>query len=96
MESDNLIVMESHIRATEAARSFSDLLNRVSYRGETFVVERGGEPVCRISPATPPRKTVADLVRLLKKAPLPDEGYLKAVEKAYRRQPPLPKRTWAR
>ncbi len=30
------------ISATEAARNFSDLTNRVSYRGETYTVERGG------------------------------------------------------
>ena len=30
------------ISATEAARSFSELLDRVCYRGETFIIERGG------------------------------------------------------
>ena len=94
--SDNLIIMESQIRATDAARSFSDLLNRVSYRGESFIIKRGGEPVCRMSPATAPRRTVADLVRLLRKAPAPDEAFLNAVEKASRRQPALPRRSWAR
>jgi hypothetical protein len=48
--SDYHTILESHISATEAARTFSDILNRVRYRGEAFVVERGGEPVCRISP----------------------------------------------
>jgi antitoxin (DNA-binding transcriptional repressor) of toxin-antitoxin stability system len=42
--------MESQISATRAAREFSDLLNRVTYRGEAFVVRRGGRPVCRVPP----------------------------------------------
>jgi antitoxin (DNA-binding transcriptional repressor) of toxin-antitoxin stability system len=46
--------MKSHISATEAARSFSELINRVHDRGESFVVERGGKPICEIVPAKPP------------------------------------------
>ena len=38
------------ISATEAARSFSDVVARVHYRGEEFVVEKGSEAVCKISP----------------------------------------------
>lgn len=88
--------MESHISATEAARSLSDLLNRVRYRGESFVVERGGEAVCRIVPAGPHRCTVADLVRALKLAPVPDADYLDAVEALTKEQPKLPKGPWER
>jgi prevent-host-death family protein len=48
---NNQIVAEAvKISATEAARNFSGLINRVHYRGETFVVERGGEPVGKIVP----------------------------------------------
>jgi len=83
--------MESHISATRAARNFSDLLNRVVYRGEAFVVERGGEPVCRIVPAGPRKCTVADLVEFLRTAPKPDPGYWDDLEEIIRSQPPLPK-----
>ena len=38
------------VSATEAARSFSELLNRVRYQHKAFVVERGGEAVCEIRP----------------------------------------------
>lgn len=82
--------MDTPISATEASRSFSDLLNRVRYRGESFLVERGGEVVCRISPAAPPRRTVADLVRLLGEGPRPDTEYVQALEEAVRTQPALP------
>jgi prevent-host-death family protein len=88
--------MESHISATAAARSLSELLNRVRYRGESFVVERGGEPVCRIVPARPARCTVADLVRALKAAPSPDADYLDAVEAVTKKQPKVPRDPWAR
>ena len=88
--------MESHITATQAARAFSDLLNRVRYRGEEFVIERGGEPVGRLVPALPSQFTFADLVRLLRSAPKPDPGYWDAVEEITRRQPALPKSPWRR
>ena len=87
--------MESHLSATEAARTFSDLLNRVRYRGEVFVVERGGEPVCRIVPVGPARRTVADLARLFQAAPRPDAKFAKDLEKASYRQPSsLPLNPW--
>jgi prevent-host-death family protein len=88
--------MRTRISATEAARRFSDLLNRVRYRGEEFVVERGGEPVCRIVPARPAKPTLADLARILESAPKPDPAYWDAVEDAIRRQPKLPKSLWRR
>jgi len=89
--------MESHITATQAARSFSDILNRVRYRGETFLVERGGEPVCRISPAeAPKRSTLGDLVRLLRALPVPDVGYMDSVEQISRKQPRVPGSPWGR
>jgi len=83
--------MESRISATEAARSFSDLLNRVRYCGEQFIVERGGEPICRIVPAGSSKFTLSDLVQLLQTAPKTDAGYGKAVKEAIRRQGKLPK-----
>ncbi len=87
--------MESHVSATEAARTFSDILNRVRYRGEAFVVERGGEPVCRISPVAGARSfTAADLLKLLDVAPPPDPAYLDTVEALAKNQPQLPGSPW--
>src|SRR5438093_1438367 len=45
--------MSKTITATELARNLADYLNRVSYRGESFVVQRGGRPVAELRP--PPR-----------------------------------------
>jgi antitoxin (DNA-binding transcriptional repressor) of toxin-antitoxin stability system len=82
------------ISATEAARSFSELLDRVCYRGETFVIERGGEPVCEISHVKPVRFTGADFLTLLHSLPKPDPGFWNAVEKATRQQPAVPESPW--
>ena len=93
---DNRIFMKSHVSATHAARHFSDLLNRVRSRGEKFVVERGGEPVCEIIPARPLARTVADLVRLLRSIPKPDKEYWDTLEDITTHQPPLPPSLWQR
>ena len=84
------------ISATDAARTFSDLLNRVQYRGETVVVERGGRPICEIMPAMPLRFTLTELVALLRSAPKPDAGYWDTLEKITRHQPLAEPSPWAR
>ena len=43
--------MDKKITATELAKSLSDILNRVRYRRERFIVERNGEPIATIAPA---------------------------------------------
>jgi prevent-host-death family protein len=41
---------EEVITVTEAARNFSDCVNRVRYQGTTFVLHKNGVPVARIVP----------------------------------------------
>ena len=82
------------ISATEAARSFSELLDRVCYRGETFVIERGGELVCEMSHVTPPRFTGADFSTLLHSLPKPDPRYWDAVEQRTKQTPAVPESPW--
>jgi antitoxin (DNA-binding transcriptional repressor) of toxin-antitoxin stability system len=38
------------ISVTEAARNFSDCVNRAHYQGVTFVLHRNGVPVARLVP----------------------------------------------
>lgn len=96
-ECDNLILMESRVSATEAARGFSELLNRIHYRGEEFVVERGGEAICRMTPATSPRRlTLSELASLVRELPLPDRAYAADVRRAVKRQGRMPGAPWAR
>jgi prevent-host-death family protein len=42
--------VEYRITATELARRVGDVLGRVRFRGDSFVVERNGEPVARVLP----------------------------------------------
>ena len=42
--------MEYTIRATELARSLGDVLSRVRYRRDSFVIERNGTRVARVVP----------------------------------------------
>ncbi len=57
--------MDTTITATEAARRFSDLLNRVRYRGETFRIVRSGEEVAQLTAA--PQRSGTSLRDLLTK-----------------------------
>lgn len=89
--------MRSSVSATEAARTFSDLLNRIRYRGEEFVVERNGEAVCRMVPAAPTmRLTLAELISLLQALPKPDAAFASAVRRAARAPRRLPRSPWER
>jgi antitoxin (DNA-binding transcriptional repressor) of toxin-antitoxin stability system len=82
------------VSATEAARRFSDLINRASYQGETFVIERGGKPICQIGPLAEKRCTGADLIELFARLPRPDDEYLDAVEEIIRNQEPIGPSPW--
>ena len=42
--------MESTISATELARNLGDILGKVRYRREVFIVEKNGEPIARLAP----------------------------------------------
>lgn len=41
--------MHQVISVTEAARNFSDVINRVYYQGQTYLLTRGGVVVARLS-----------------------------------------------
>jgi prevent-host-death family protein len=78
--------MERTVTATELARRLSDVLNRVRYRGERFVVERNGEPVAVLAPAGPEAPpappTLRELVARLGDLALPGDGYAADLEAA--------------
>ena len=88
--------MTFRISATKAARSFSELMNRVRYRGESFIIERGGRPICEILPARPPKFSGAEFVNLLRTLPRPDEDYLAVVEELVTKQPIVAESGWQR
>jgi prevent-host-death family protein len=79
--------METKISATDLARNLSDVLNRVRYRGERFVVERNGDPVASLGPASAPGITVGELIARLGDLPLPGEGFADDLEAIQAAQP---------
>lgn len=82
------------VSATEAARRFSDLVNRACYQGETFVIERGGRPICQLGPLQATRCTGADLLALFARLPRPAGEFLDAVEALTRTQPAVEPSPW--
>jgi len=88
--------MKIRISATQTARRFSELMNRVRYRGESFVVERGGKPVCEILPAQPTKFTGSDLAELLRSLPKPDKEYFTLVENLIAKQSKVAESRWPR
>jgi antitoxin (DNA-binding transcriptional repressor) of toxin-antitoxin stability system len=88
--------MKVRISATETARRFSELMNRVRYRGESFIVERGGKPVCEILPVRPTRFSGRDLADLLRSLPKPDAEYLDLVERLSATQSTVAESRWPR
>ena len=92
------MLKEIHITATEAVRKFSELLNSAKYKGEKFMVIRGGKPVAVIRPldSSDKAKSLADLVEVLKDLPkLGDEAesFDRDLRKIFQNQPFLPKKS---
>lgn len=73
-ESDNHIFVKSiAISITEAARNFSDCVNRVAYKGERFTLLRGKKAVAELHPAAQGRR-LAELPALLEGLPPMGDG----------------------
>ena len=84
--------MKGTISVTEAVRNFADFINRVAYRGEQFVLERGGRPVARLVPV-PQAGRLGDLPGLLANVPelgpKDAEEFARDMEDASAELPPL-------
>ncbi|MEM7353258.1 MAG: prevent-host-death protein [Acidobacteriota bacterium] len=87
--------MRTTITATQAARSFSDLLNRVRYRGETFRIVRGGEEVALLE-ASPRREvSLRDLLSRIPSEGSKDPSFADDLEQIQAEQPTLGENPWA-
>ncbi len=87
--------METTITATELAKRLSDVLNRVKYRGERFVVQRNGETIATIAPANDrPGITVRELIERIGDLRSPGEGFADDLEAVQASQEPAQMPEW--
>jgi antitoxin (DNA-binding transcriptional repressor) of toxin-antitoxin stability system len=80
--------MTTRITPAELAEHLADVLHRVRYRGERFVIERNGESVAELTPAGPrPGPTPRELAARLGDLPLPGDGFADDLEFIQASQP---------
>jgi antitoxin (DNA-binding transcriptional repressor) of toxin-antitoxin stability system len=86
------------ISATDAAKTFGRLVDRVRDEQATYVIERGGVPVARIGPVQRQMATIRDLRAMLGATRSVGAGYLRAVENAVARhnRPRVRRNPWGR
>ena len=85
------------LSATEFAKKLSDVLNRVHYRHETIVIERGGKPVCQLTPVSGSLGfQLSDLVALLDSLTHAGDEWAEAVAKGVAEQDEFEGFKWPR
>ena len=74
--------METKLSPTDLANNLADVLERVSDRGERFVIERDGRLLATIAPPlrSPPGITVAELIARAGDLRMPGDGFADDVE----------------
>jgi len=91
--------METTMSVTEATRNFSDLINRVVYRGDTAVLTRNGNVVARIVPERLQHVTGLRFAEMWKELPRlsPEEAeeYARDMEESRRLFNQPPRDPWA-
>lgn len=85
------------ISATEAVRKFSELLNAVRYRHDSFTIIRGGKPAAIINPvdSLPHGKPLKELNSIINKLPSlkeDNESFAKDIAEITCNQPSLPEK----
>ena len=86
------------ISATEAAKNFGRLVDRVREEHATYIVERGGKPVAQIGPAAGQSFSMADFKALVRRLPSGGSEYLDVVERVAARhnRPRVRRNPWGR
>lgn len=80
--------MDTTISATELSRRLSDILNRVRYRGERFVIQRNGENIAVIQPLRDkPGITARELIAQVGNLQFPGDGFGDDLEAVQATQP---------
>ena len=67
--------MEKRISATRAVRDFSEVLNSIKFKGDQYIIERGGKPIASMKSIDEMKDpmTLGELQNLLKKLPRLEE-----------------------
>lgn len=90
-------MLEKRITVTDAARGFSEIINRAYYRGESFLLTKNRRAYARTTPAGPSGATAGELADLWTRVPhlSPDEATSMAedIERA-RQELPEPVDPW--
>jgi antitoxin (DNA-binding transcriptional repressor) of toxin-antitoxin stability system len=87
--------MESTITEGELARHLSETFDRVRARGERITIDRDGEPIAVLTPATAPVPVTWRVVaQRLATIGFPGEGFANDVEAAQTAQPRLEPPAW--
>ena len=86
------------VTATETAKNFGAIIDRVREDRAVYVVERAGTPVAEIGPVKSKIVTIRDFAEIVRSGsvPSPGEDYLKAVEEgiALGNRPEVPANRW--
>jgi antitoxin (DNA-binding transcriptional repressor) of toxin-antitoxin stability system len=81
--------MPTRITVSEFRRKMRDVLNRVAYRGESFILEQSGREIARLEPVGPrPGTTAREVADKLRHLEFP-EGFADDMEAARASIPPL-------
>ena len=75
------------VTATETAKNFGAIIDRVREDRAVYVVERGGTPVAEIGPVKAKTVTIRDFAEFIRSGSVPSPGdeYLEAVEEGVAR-----------
>jgi prevent-host-death family protein len=74
--------MEHRVSATELARQLGDILGRVRFRGDSFVIERNGVPVARLVPLPEPgASSVGEALASWRQSAEPDADFADDLER---------------
>jgi antitoxin (DNA-binding transcriptional repressor) of toxin-antitoxin stability system len=74
--------MDINVSSTELARNLGDVLARVRYRGQTFLVRKNGKVIARLEPAGPSgRATLQEAFAAWVSAAAPDPGFADDLER---------------
>ena len=89
---------EVRVPATEAAKAFGQLVDRVREDRATYIIERGGKPVAQITPLEHRSLTFGGLKALVTGLPRASTDYLTTLERvaAARNRPRVRSNPWGR